>query len=82
MKHQFRHQQFQADAANAVCDVFSGQPFHNERDFANELEAHKQEVEIYVKLPRGFYIGTPVGKYNPDWTIAFYEGKIRPLIKC
>ena len=28
MKLQFRHQQFQADAANAVCDVFAGQPFH------------------------------------------------------
>ena len=28
MKLQFCHQQFQADAANSVCDVFSGQPFH------------------------------------------------------
>lgn len=28
MKLQFRHQQFQADAAKAVCDVFAGQPFH------------------------------------------------------
>lgn len=27
MKLQFRHQPFQADAANAVCDVFAGQPF-------------------------------------------------------
>jgi type III restriction enzyme len=45
-----------------------------ERDFASALEAHSQEVEVYVKLPRGFYINTPVGKYNPDWAIAFYEG--------
>src|SRR5208337_1061901 len=26
MKLQFKHQKFQADAAQAVCDVFSGQP--------------------------------------------------------
>lgn len=25
MKLQFKHQKFQADAANAVCDVFAGQ---------------------------------------------------------
>ncbi len=51
----------------------------NERDFAAELEAHSQEVEVYVKLPRGFYISTPVGKYNPDWAIAFYEGKVKHI---
>jgi type III restriction enzyme len=28
MKLKFKHQQFQADAASAVCDVFAGQPFH------------------------------------------------------
>ncbi|MDD4593357.1 MAG: restriction endonuclease subunit R, partial [Parabacteroides sp.] len=50
-----------------------------ERDFAAELEAHSQEVEIYVKLPKGFYINTPVGKYNPDWAIAFYEGKVKHI---
>lgn len=27
MKIQFKHQQFQADAAKAVCDVFLGQPY-------------------------------------------------------
>ena len=49
----------------------------NERNFAVELEAHDHEVEVYVKLPKGFYISTPVGKYNPDWAIAFYEGKVK-----
>jgi type III restriction enzyme len=49
----------------------------NERDFATQLESHIQEVEVYVKLPRGFYISTPLGKYNPDWAIAFYEGKVK-----
>ena len=51
----------------------------NERDFANQLETHSQEVEVYVKLPKGFYISTPVGKYNPDWAIAFYEGKVKHI---
>lgn len=51
----------------------------NERDFATQLEAHSQEVEVYVKLPKGFYINTPVGKYNPDWAIAFYEGKVKHI---
>jgi len=27
MKLKFKHQKFQADAAKAVCDVYSGQPF-------------------------------------------------------
>jgi type III restriction enzyme len=49
----------------------------NERDFAAELESHSGDVEVYVKLPRGFYISTPVGKYNPDWAIAFYEGTVK-----
>jgi type III restriction enzyme len=49
----------------------------NERKFAAELEAHQQEVEVYVKLPKGFYISTPVGKYNPDWAIAFYDGDVK-----
>lgn len=40
-----------------------------ERKFAAELEAG--EIAVYAKLPRGFYIPTPVGKYNPDWAIVF-----------
>lgn len=30
-----------------------------------------------AKLPRGFFIPTPVGDYNPDWAIAFQEGVVR-----
>ena len=33
----------------------------------------------YVKLPDGFYISTPVGHYNPDWAIAFYEGTVKHI---
>ena len=50
-----------------------------EQKFATQLEAHTDEVEVYVKLPKGFYINTPVGKYNPDWAIAFYEGKVKHI---
>ena len=50
----------------------------NERAFANELEI-RPEVAVYVKLPDGFYISTPVGRYNPDWAIAFYEGTVKHI---
>ncbi len=50
----------------------------NERDFATELETNT-DVAVYVKLPDGFYISTPVGHYNPDWAIAFYEGKVKHI---
>lgn len=43
-----------------------------EKKFAAELEA-SSEVSIYVKLPKSFYINTPVGQYSPDWAIAFRE---------
>lgn len=50
----------------------------NERKFATELDANTS-VAVYVKLPSGFYISTPIGKYNPDWAIAFYEGTVKHI---
>lgn len=47
-----------------------------EREFAKELEAHN-EVTVYAKLPKGFYINTPVGNYNPDWAIVFDKEHVR-----
>ncbi len=49
-----------------------------ERDFAAELDINTN-VAVYVKLPDGFYIATPVGHYNPDWAIAFYEGTVKHI---
>lgn len=49
-----------------------------ERDFAAKLDTNA-DVAVYVKLPSGFYIATPVGHYNPDWAIAFYEGKVKHI---
>jgi type III restriction enzyme len=50
----------------------------NERDFATDLDTNV-DVAVYVKLPDGFYISTPVGHYNPDWAIAFYEGSVKHI---
>ncbi|MDJ0338697.1 DEAD/DEAH box helicase family protein [Cryobacterium sp. PH31-O1] len=47
-----------------------------ERDFVTELDT-STEVVVYAKLPRGFFIPTPVGDYNPDWAIAFQEGQVK-----
>ena len=50
----------------------------NERKFVDELDI-RDEVAVYVKLPDGFYISTPIGKYNPDWAISFYEGSVKHI---
>ena len=50
----------------------------NEQKFVEQLDTNN-DVAVYVKLPRGFYISTPVGKYNPDWAIAFYEGSVKHI---
>lgn len=50
----------------------------NEQKFAEQLDTNK-DVALYVKLPSGFYISTPVGRYNPDWAIAFYEGSMKHI---
>ena len=50
----------------------------NELNFANQLDC-AEDVAVYVKLPDGFYITTPVGRYNPDWAIAFREGTMKHI---
>lgn len=49
-----------------------------EKDFAGALDI-SDVVAVYAKLPRGFYISTPVGKYNPDWAIALNEGAVKHI---
>ena len=49
-----------------------------EKSFAESLEA-EDDVVVYSKLPNGFYINTPMGKYNPDWAIAFREGSVKHI---
>jgi type III restriction enzyme len=49
-----------------------------EKTLAENLDT-SSDVAVYVKLPSGFYISTPVGKYNPDWAIAFYENNVKHI---
>jgi type III restriction enzyme len=49
-----------------------------EAEFAHALEASK-EVVVYAKLPRGFYITTPVAKYSPDWAIVFDQNEVKEI---
>lgn len=45
---------------------------NGERKFAEALD-NSDEVCVYARLPRSFQIPTPVGKYAPDWAIAFND---------
>lgn len=47
-----------------------------ETEFAKALE-QAVEVVVYAKLPKNFYITTPVGRYSPDWAIVFDKDKVR-----
>lgn len=55
---------------------YAGTDSTTERAFVAELDT-SQEVAVYAKLPRGFFIPTPVGDYNPDWAIAYTEGSVK-----
>jgi type III restriction enzyme len=47
-----------------------------ERKFVEELDSGT-DVVVYAKLPRTFFIPTPVGNYSPDWAIAFQQGAVK-----
>ncbi|MDY5974019.1 MAG: DEAD/DEAH box helicase, partial [Streptococcus hyovaginalis] len=49
-----------------------------EAKFQLDLEKF-DDVVVYAKLPGTFYIPTPIGKYNPDWAIAFREGAVKHI---
>ena len=49
-----------------------------ERKFAEALDQN-DEVVVFAKMPRSFYIPTPVGNYSPDWAIAFKEGTVKHI---
>jgi type III restriction enzyme len=49
-----------------------------ESDFATALE-NSTEVVVYAKLPKSFYISTPVANYSPDWAIVFDKEKVRHI---
>jgi len=58
-----------ADQAKTVYDYVAVDS-EVEREFMRSLEDNA-DVKFYIKLPSWFKIDTPVGKYNPDWAVAF-----------
>ncbi|MEO7344835.1 MAG: restriction endonuclease subunit R, partial [Methylotenera sp.] len=49
-----------------------------ESNFAKALE-NSVEVVVYAKLPKSFYISTPIANYSPDWAIVFDKDKVRHI---
>ena len=49
-----------------------------ERRFAEDMDL-ADEVCVYAKLPKGFFIPTPVGNYSPDWAIAFNKDTVKHI---
>ena len=66
---------YQVEASN-LGETWVSQRGKQEKNFAESLE-HEDDVVVYTKLPNGFYINTPMGKYNPDWAVAFREGSVK-----
>ena len=66
------------ESAKSLYDIVVVDSMGIEKNFAEALEK-EDAVEVYTKLPRGFYINTPMGHYNPDWAIAFKEGSVKHI---
>lgn len=49
-----------------------------EAKFAKALD-NSTEVSVYAKLPKNFYVTTPVANYSPDWAIVFDKDKVRHI---
>ena len=64
------------ESAKSLYDLVVLDSMGTEKNFAESLE-HEDDVVVYTKLPNGFYINTPMGKYNPDWAVAFREGSVK-----
>lgn len=68
------------DSMETVKNVFNYLRYDStvEKDFANELEK-ASNVVVYAKLPKSFYIPTPIGHYNPDWAIVLTEDNVKHI---
>jgi type III restriction enzyme len=51
-----------------------------EKEFAKKLD-QREDIKLFVKLPRWFDIDTPVGKYNPDWAIIKHGDETLYLVR-
>ena len=66
------------ESLKSLYDLVVVDSVGTEKPFAEKLE-REDNVVVYTKLPRGFYINTPMGHYNPDWAIAFKEGSVKHI---
>ena len=64
------------ESVKSLYDLVVVDSVSTEKPFAEQLEI-QDDVVVYTKLPRGFYINTPMGHYNSDWAIAFREGVVK-----
>ena len=64
------------ESTKSLYDLVVLDSMGTEKNFAESLE-HEDDVVVYTKLPNGFYINTPMGKYNPDWAVAFRDGSVK-----
>lgn len=64
------------ESTKSLYDLVVLDSMGTEKNFAESLE-REDDVVVYTKLPNGFYINTPMGKYNPDWAVAFREGTVK-----
>lgn len=64
-------EEYLVPAAHSVYDhvIYDSQL---ERRFVEDLEK-RDDVKLYLKLPRWFKVDTPVGEYNPDWALVLED---------
>lgn len=62
---------FEGSLVNVTKSIYPAIPVDSqiERKFAEDLEK-REDIELFLKLPSWFKVGTPIGNYNPDWAIV------------
>ena len=45
-----------------------------EKEFVGECDDCEQ-VKLFIKLPKKFFIKTPIGNYSPDWALNIKDGQ-------
>jgi type III restriction enzyme len=49
-----------------------------ERRFASALDT-REDITLFVKLPRWFAVPTPAGDYSPDWGVVKLEKRVKKI---
>lgn len=73
------------DYLSSLCvkhSVYEYVPYDSEveRRFAEQLDS-RDDIKLFVKLPRWFEVDTPVGTYNPDWAIVKQDRTVVYLVR-